>query len=179
MSDIAIKVYEGNDNCLLIVTGINATIDGYQNKYKTIANDVLSQYGYSVVIATLKKGALFKTKAIMTIIMNQLKEKNYQHMYAMGISAGANIIAIEAHHYKNIDKLLLINPVLTINIHHIKSGLTHFEGEKTLICGDQDPSYKYTNILNNYINMIILENVDHYFTDNLALFKTLPHKYLF
>ncbi len=184
MEQIDIVIYKKSNNILLILTGIGGTTKGYENKYEKIAKLIMQKYDFSVVVATTPKGSWTHLKENLYYIINRIAEKfegNFQ-IYAMGSSAGANILLCFSYLFPQIKRILAINPVLNINFHWIEKGIAEFNKEKIYtVFGEHDPSIKWTEILpkNNKLIIKILPNVDHKFTNNLQTFIELPQKILF
>ena len=118
-------------------------------------------------------------KENLDFIMNFIKEKYKGKIYTMGTSGGANIILMHAHKYPQIKKILAINPVLNINFYKIKNGINQFDGNITMICGENDLSSSFCKIIKNNVKTFILKNIDHNFSNHLEDFINLPFKYLF
>ncbi len=179
MENIDIEFYGNSDNLLLVLTGIGGTVKGYANKYVTLANNVTKTQDFSVAVATTPKGSWQHTKENLDFIMNFIKEKYKGKIYTMGTSGGANIILMHAHKYPQIKKILAINPVLNINFYKIKNGINQFDGNITMICGENDLSSSFCKIIKNNVKTFILKNIDHNFSNHLEDFINLPFKYLF
>lgn len=99
-----------------------------------------------------------------------------------GVSAGASLALWYAYKYKNIAKILCINPVLNINLPLTSKGIKAFQGEKLyIVSGDGDPSSVWVKMMRGMpgAEVHILENVDHFFTEKLNEFIELPFKLLF
>ena len=178
MEDIEIEFYSAGKNLLLILTGIGGTTKGFQNKYEKIAKQVVQKYNYSVIVATSPKGSWQHTKENLAYIMSVVNKKEFYNIFAMGSSAGANILLMHAYEFPKIKKILAINPILNINLHKINNGIELFNGKTILICGEKDMSNKFIGIVNKKANTITIPNADHNFTNQLNDFIEL-YKYLF
>lgn len=182
MEKIDIEYYESGKDFFLIITGIGGTIKGYKNKYEIIARNVIKKYNFSVVVATSPFGSWLHTERNLDYIMNYIKSKrncDYK-VYAMGNSAGANILLWHSHKFPQIKKVLAVNPVMNINIHLLKR-LQDTTKDINIVFGEKDISSKLAPLIptNKNVNVEILSNIDHNFTDNLYTFIDLPNKYLF
>ena len=186
MTNIEIEFYEKSNNVLLILTGIGGTTKSFQNKYETIAHNVMKTYGFSVMVATTPSGSWLRLNGnnlqdIMNLIIEKKHNKNFD-VYVMGSSAGANIILNYSYSFPQIKRVLAINPVLIMNLHKIHQGIKNFNGEKiTVIFGENDYSCKLLEVLpqSNILDTIILPKVDHTFKGQLETFIDLPNHYLF
>jgi len=182
MEDIEIEYYEKGKDILLILTGIGGTTKGYENKYEKIAKSVMEKYNFSVVIATSPSGSWLHTEQNLNQVMNfiQSKRQNDFKVYAMGNSAGANIVLWHSNKFPQIKKVLAVNPVMNINLHLFKA-LKDSQKEMYVVFGELDISSKFAPLLpsSENIKVDILPNIDHNFTENLDLFMNLPNIYLF
>lgn len=185
MTPIEIEFYQAEKDVLLILTGAGGTTKGFQNKYETIAKQVMNDYHFSVAVATTPLGSWLRLDDNLQDIMNCLFEnlgtKDFK-VYVMGSSAGANIILSNAYHFPQIKKILAINPVLSMNLHKIDSGIKNFAGEKIdIIVGEKDPAFPWVEALpkNEILETTVLPNIDHVFNGNLQTFIDLPKQFLF
>jgi hypothetical protein len=182
MEDIEIEYYESGNDILLILTGIGGTTKGYQNKYEKIAKQVMEQHNFSVVVATSPSGSWLHTEQNMNEIMNFILSKRQKDfkIYAMGNSAGANIVLWHSNKFPPIKKVLAINPVMNINLHLFKA-LKDIDKEMNIVFGEFDMSSKFAPLLpsSENIKIAILPNIDHNFTNNLNIFLDLPNRFLF
>ena len=181
MEKIDIEYYESGKDFFLIITGIGGTIKGYKNKYEIIARNVIKKYNFSVVVATSPFGSWLHTEQNLDYIMNYIKSKrncDYK-VYAMGNSAGANILLWHSYKFPQIKKVLAVNPVMNINIHLLKR-LQETTKDIKIVFGEKDNSCKFAKLipLNTNVNIEILPDIDHNFTDKSNIFLELPIKYL-
>lgn len=181
MDKIDIEYYESGNDVLLIITGIGGTTKGYKNKYEKIAKNAMKKNNLSVVVATSPKGSWLQTEQNLKDIINFIYSKRDKEftIYAMGNSAGANILLWHSHRYKEIKKILAINPVMNINIHLLKN-LQNSKNTINVVFGEKDISCKFAELIpkNKNVKLTILPKIDHNFTDNLELFIDLPNRYL-
>lgn len=185
MAEIEIEFYRQGKDVLLIFTGIGGTTKGFQNKYETIAKQVMEDYHFSVAVATTPSGSWLTLKDNLQTAMNFLfekaKDKDFK-VYTMGTSAGANLVLSFSYLFPQIKKILAINPVMNVNFHWIDKGIKNFIGEKiNIVVGEKDQSSKWIGLLPKIetLKTTILPNIDHQFTDNLQAFIDLPKQYLF
>ena len=182
MNNIDIEFYESGNDVLLILTGIGGTTKGYENKYEKLANKIMQEYNFSVVIASSPQGSWLHTEQNLEYVINFINSKrngNFK-IFAMGSSVGANILLWHSNKYLQIKKILAINPIMNINIHLLKS-LQSTKQLVNVVFGEFDGSSKYSEFIpkNENVKVDILPNVDHIFTNNLDLFINLPIVYLF
>lgn len=172
-------IVEGNNTVVLIKTGIGGSVLGYQNKYIKLAHQIKEKYGYSVVVADNPYDGTDSLGDAISVIKEHFKEDCV--IYYMGISMGATMGAWFGKNYPQIKRMLLINAPLNINIDKTIGGLEELECEKiTLVYGSLDPSYGYAKGLkfNKQINVVIIDGMDHNFSQSMSEFMELPFKYL-
>ena len=186
---IDINIYSGNHHFFLVMTGLGGNVIGYNSKYEKIANNINSKYGCTVIVASTPKSSWMHAKDNFENIME------YVHSFALkndyfdydisifGYSAGGTFATWYSYQYSKIKKLLIVNPVLTVNTHRLKEGLKKFNGDSiAVIFGEFDQCIKYLPLLDNVnplSEIFVLKNINHTFKDNIELFIELPEKYLF
>lgn len=169
----------GNNVVVIIKTGFNGTVYGYENKYSILAKMINEQYGYSVVVADNPYDGNDPIEDAIKEI--EAKISTDCIIYYSGVSLGASIGAWYGKDYPQIKRMLLINAPLNINIDKAISGLEELECEKiTLVYGSFDSSYKYAKGLkfNKPINVVIKDGIDHNFSQSMDEFMKLPFEYL-
>lgn len=185
MDNIEIDFYEAGKDVLLILTGLGGSVKGFENKYETIAKQVVKDYGFSVVVATTPYGSWEHLKENLEYVMGFIKNKRQNDdfkVYAMGTSAGANIVLCFSYLFPQIKRVLAVNPVLTVNLHWINDGIKDFVGDKIeVVVGEEDLSSQWVELLPKMdkLQTTILPNVEHYFKGHLQTYIDLPKKYLF
>lgn len=183
MNEIEYSYYDGGKDVVLIITGIGGSPLGYENKYDIMAKDIVKNKNCSVLIATSPQGSWLHTKENLDNIINkiiEIKQTDKVNIYAFGHSAGGNILLLNSYHYPQIKKIVAVNPVMNINLPRLFDGIKFFSGNITIIFGEKDFSSQFASLVPKQanINTVILPNIDHYFTNNLHLFISLPLKYL-
>ena len=101
-------------------------------------------------------------------------------VYALGNSIGANILLWHFNQFPEIEKILAINPVMTVNLHLFRS-LASVEKSVNVIFGELDESCKFATMLSasKSVKVNILPKIDHNFTNSVDVFINLPNQYLF
>ena len=174
----------GNETIIFIKPGLGGTIYGYENKYLQIAEYLNKKFNCTVITSPNDKKTDFDSE------MDFIKEYAAQHsfvdhrIYYFGHSNGALIGMCEAYKYAEIKRLLLINAPLCMNPHKTIEGIKKFNGERMfLLFGDKDPSFhfvkQFSELANEKVRFEIIHDADHYFTNKLELFMSLPEKYFF
>ena len=97
----------------------------------------------------------------------------------VGVSSGAIAAIEQSPDIYDLQKLLLINPPITISLPKIKRSLETKKGACfNFVFGSNDPSYRFLPLLDNVksqssINIKIVEGADHNFKGLESEFKDL------
>lgn len=180
--DVAVTPAETN-LVLLIIPGVDGSVDGYEEKYKRIAESVHNNHGVAVVRTSNPFISSYhwesNIRRILEFIQNNktnITGSEQIEVRIMAHSAGASIVAQIAHEYPNIKRLLLINPATKLGYEKINEGLEKFNGNINILMGSADPSIEELR----HLNIDVIEGADHYFSgDSLNIFIEAPNKYLF
>lgn len=190
--DVAVHPSD-SDTILLTVPGVDGSIDGYQDKYKKIAESIREQHGAAVVRMNNPFISSFHwdsnvRQAIDYIQQNakDISSSDTIDLVIMGHSAGASVVAHVAHDYPFITRLLLTNPAVDLSFDKIAHGLQEFGGNKiNILIGDQDHAMtkldEITKIGESYrMRTIVLEGIDHDFSGKagMNMFLSAPHTHL-
>lgn len=142
-------IKEGNEKVLLIMTGNDGTLGGYNDKYLKIAEKEHAIYGATVIISdNPRRSKDFPTSynfdTMMDFVEHHMKERYTAfEIYFMGVSAGGSYALMYAYRYKHICRILAVNAPFMINTHKLLEGINRFTGEHiSLVYGDGDPSYQ-------------------------------------
>jgi len=186
-SDV-IKI-NGNNNVLMIIVGINGSINGYMNKYFQIAKKANEIYGSTVFIFANDLMNWTNPKEFFNAIMNFIREsmvnKAEIKINIFGNSAGGSLAAFYSWEYPEIKNILLVNPPLNDMWELSINGLRAFTGYATLVFGQYDPNCKVAELFkqNEYLdifnNIIIVKDANHEFKGMLKEFIDLPFLYSF
>ena len=192
--DLAVAIHPADSSVILLtIPGVDGTLDGYENKYITIAEAAQQKFGAAVVRIENPFITSFhwesNVRRILEFINNNtqaIAKTDDVELRIMAHSAGASVIAQIAWEYPNISRLLLINPAARLGGENIKQGLQAFTGDKaTILIGTEDLSYEGIQTLfgDNDVSKVAVEVVngaDHYFAgDAFPVFLEAPHTYLF
>lgn len=183
-NDLSYGTILGNQIIVFIKTGLGGSIYGYENKYLQIAENLNNKFNCTVITSPNDKKTDFIEE--MNFVKDYAVQNsigNYQ-IYYFGHSNGALIGMCEAYKHDEIKRLLLINAPLCINPHKTIEGIKKFNGEKmVLLFGDKDQSFhfvkQFSELSNEKVRFETIQDADHYFTNKLELFMSLPDKYLF
>lgn len=181
---IVYGILYGSRRLFFIKAGNSGGIYGYENKYLRMAEKINSEYGFSVLAASdpFEVTAKENMEADCRFVKKRFSDVN--EIYAFGHSKGGQMLAAYAWMDPKIKRVLTVNAPLMLNFHKIKAGIERFEGEKiTMVYGEHDPSFPYIDFLKNCgsskLDLHIIQNADHHFTNRLERFLALPAKYLF
>lgn len=174
---------ENSNTTLAIFTGVGGSVDGYNDKYVKIANNIIKKYNASVFIISVESWNVFdsilnEAKYYIDMYYKQLNIKDYS-IYLMGTSAGATIILSQNYNWLNVKKVLAINPVIQFNYNKLINGIEKSIAITTVIMGEKDPSFMYLPLIDNknkLLSCVTYENVGHQFTEHFDLFLELPEK---
>lgn len=166
-------IINGNNNILLIKTGREGSIYGYNNKYLELAKYISSKYGSTIIVASNPSTGINSNQLdnAIAFIDEYFKDKYIKYeIYYIGISNGGLIGAWYGYNYSLIRRMLLINPPLMINYHRTKEGLQSFNNDKViLLFGELDPSYKLADLLdfinNDKVKYQIIKGEDHHLSN--------------
>lgn len=182
--NIEVSTIEGqSDIILLIVPGIDGSVDGYKNKYKTIAENINSRFSATVIrmsnpsnMAGLHLRNLFE---VLEFIENTY-DLPTKTLYIMGHSLGAYMTSIVSLIFDYIDKILLINPATLID-NDVFGDLNQRPRQSNIfLISEQDPSFKFVDKFKEVGTVYIQPNADHHFSgQSLEVFLSAPEKYLF
>ncbi len=172
-----IAIVKGSTTMLFIKGGSGSTYYGYNNKYLDIARTINQKYGLTVAVSSNKLFSKIDLKAELQSVFTALNT-HYQVLFA-GVSSGAVVAIEQSPDIYDLQKLLLINPPITISLPKIKRSL---EAKKdatfNFVFGSNDPTYRFLPLLDNVksqslINLKMVEGADHNFKGMEKEFKDL------
>lgn len=172
-----IAIVKGSTTMLFIKGGSGSTYYGYNNKYLDIARTINEKYGLTVAVSSNKLFSKIDLKAELQSVFTALNT-NHQVLFA-GVSSGAIAAIEQSPDIYALQKLLLINPPITISLPKIKRSLETKKGACfNFVFGSNDPSYRFLPLLDNVksqssINIKIVEGADHNFKGLESEFKDL------
>ena len=176
---------------MLIVPGVDGSVDGYKDKYIQIANNAVKTNNMSVVrMSNPYIGAHYWQSNVRTAIqyiednaINICGYKDFQ-LSIVGHSIGAFVTGQIAWEYPFIHNILLINPASIIDLQPLMNGLSDYKGKATIIIGSKDPAYKRLNEFNQFelskkTKVKVIDGADHHFSGKyLDTFIGLTDNYL-
>ncbi len=166
---------------VFIKPGLGGTVFGHQNKYLKIAKALNEKFHYPVICSANKdsEGLSGDMKFVSDYAMSMGLED--WSVYYFGHSNGALRGLQEARRFPKIQRALLVNPPLMMDLHKSILGAKEFSGQSMrLVVGSKDPSAdiasQFSELNGERFAVEILDGVDHNFTDAQDLFASLPQK---
>ena len=171
------------DRMLLIMPGVDGSVDGYQGKYKTIAEQINQKYGTTVIRMSNPLNLAHDHTRNFYEVMDYIEE-HYDttrlKLDLVGHSLGGYVIGALAYAYDFADKILMINPAISLDCEDFKSLSERDASLNHVVIGSNDPSYKYSDEFAKYAQVHIVDGADHYFSGEfLNEFIEAPNKYLY
>lgn len=176
-------IYGTDKMVVLIKTGQNGSIYGYNDKYLRMATDINKKHSCTVVVSSNPYDCTDSLEQALEVIFEEVSQD--VEVYFMGMSNGAILGARFGHLHPEIKRMLLINGPLMINWPQTKKGLEKFNGEfATMVYGSLDPSYMYAEMVEfidnpGKIKLVKCEGADHNFKNMDEYFQRLPEEFLF
>ncbi len=168
-------IINGSKDVFLIKTEVNSNVFGPQNRYLKLAKRIHFNYGLTVIVAT-NSSEISLTDDFYSL-RDYLKDSK---IYFMGISNGAVQAIQNEYNNEKIQKMLLLNVPLMINLHKTKDGMKSYKGKLVCVFGSKDPSFNYLPLIQDFRNVkvVVVPGQDHNFGSGDEFLK-LPEKYLF
>lgn len=183
-----IKIHQLNCNSIIInVPGYGGSIDGYDNKYEKLSEYIINEKLSAII--QMENPALPKAvygitliKSIESVIEYAIENSieicgnKTPDIYLIGMSAGGGAIAIIAHKYSQVKKLLFMCPANgnVFSVGDANMEIKLFTGEIYIVTGENDEviSPKYVkefaiSALNgdaSKVEFIIIPDCNHHFT---------------
>ena len=181
---IDVSIIDGtSDEILLIVPGVDGSVDGYENKYKRIAENINSEFGATVIrMSNPRNMAGYHLRNLFEVL--DFIEKNYdmskKRLHIVGHSLGGYMISEVAPMYDYIDKILLINPATLLDNNAFNQLKGRARESNIFLIGDKDLSYDLINQFENLGVVNIEHGADHHFSGaSFNTFLKAPAQYLF
>ena len=174
--EIAIHPHK-NGKILLNYPGADGHLDGYNNKYITLANHIVDSNLAAVMRCSnpYTGGWDRSMREMLNYALDNAEEicgSKSPEIYLMGFSAGAGAISTLAWEYPEVTKILLMAPAIGVGERLVREGLKQFKGEVYIMIGDSDDVVKTESgeVFLNFCDiasrkeLFVLENCDHQFT---------------
>lgn len=191
--DIAIHSADSNI-ILLTIPGVDGSVDGYKNKYISIAEGVQAERDVAVVrmanpfISSFHwESNIRRAMEYIRLNMPAISASNDAEIRVMAHSAGAAIIAQIAWEFPEIKRLLLVNPAANLGVEKIQQGLAKFNGDYiTVLYGSLDSNIDSASAItetktNVPVHTFVLDGIDHHISGDRGLieFIAAPNNHLF
>lgn len=173
---VEVAVYPGTAALALVIfVGQGGTVEGYRNKYQIIASELVEKYGAHVFIVenqqALDEDPTAYIQGAMAFVEETMVCFGFQswECFAMGMSAGASFLASCIQDLAQVSRLLLINPVLSLDFKRLTANLADFQGELTLIQGSEDGERSLYPLIKEALQgekkkILTFEGANHYFS---------------
>jgi hypothetical protein len=171
-----------NKTVFMTIPGVDGSIDGYENKYKRITENMQNESGFAIArMANPYISSLYwdsNIREMLEYLLSNKKEitgSDDIEIHIMSHSAGAAVIAQIAWEYPEITRLLLVNTAFGLRPERILKGIESFSGQINFVFGSKDPSVGWTENLKEKYNVRVIDGADHNFSDEyLETFIGLP-----
>jgi predicted esterase YcpF (UPF0227 family) len=172
-----------SEHLVLIVPGVDGSVDGYQNKYVAMAERIQKACGATVIRMGNPMNLAHDHMRNLYEVMDYI-EANFDTAHLkldlIGHSLGGYMIGALAYSYDYVDQILMINPAVSLDREDFKSLAERKIQNNHVLIGSNDPSYKYRDEFAKYAQVHIVDGADHYFSDKyLDDFIDAPNYYLY
>jgi hypothetical protein len=156
---------------VLIIPGVDGSVDGYDNKYMRMAEKIVKEQHKAVVRISNDFISSFHWEDNMKHALEytddnaiDICENSDYKIEIIAHSAGASVAAWIAHSYPKIQKMILINCAAKLRPERILDGLSKYKGSMTIVYGSKDPSIDFIKQLPSDTHRKIIEGADHFFS---------------
>ena len=168
--DVRIHILQ-SDKVVIILPGVDGSVDGFENKYVRMADNITSKQRKAVVRLSNPFISYYHWEDNLREALAYVEE-NAQELFGaedisieiIGHSAGAAAAASVAWEYPAIKKLLLINTASVVGPEKIVDGLRKYKNEAKVVFGSEDPSLPFAAMLPDETQINIIKGADHHFT---------------
>ena len=189
--EVEVAVYKWNsDIAVMIIVWKWGSTEWYSNKYVTIWNNLVKDHWVNVFVVenpwiSWDDPELFVDCAVK-FVNDKMREFWYKDhkTYVMWYSAWWHFLWRFSYKYPEIVKMLLVNPVLSVDFFKLQKWLEAFNWEMTIVEWDKDVDFFFNPLLAPFkdkATLVVLPWVNHIFSNEwwLETFIWLPEKYLF
>jgi predicted esterase len=146
---LPIIIHPKNSGIIIInYPGFNGEINGYNNKYRTLAKLMQERIGAVIQsgnqyheMLDYKESVKDDLRAVIEYSLENAEnicQTKIPTIYLVGFSAGASAIAAVAHEYPAVSKILLISPSADAGFESLQKGLSEYTGEVYILSGSND-----------------------------------------
>ncbi|MFA6462134.1 MAG: hypothetical protein WCV90_07780 [Candidatus Woesearchaeota archaeon] len=145
--DIAITPVH-NGKMIVHIPGFLETVNGYGNKYQTLAN-LLQQKSFAAMVRMdnrerdyhpLEETLFDDLRFVINYALAHAKEicgTDNPELYLMSFSGGANALGVLAPEYPQVKKMLMMGPAIECHS-PIQERFSHYKGELYIVQGEND-----------------------------------------
>ena len=171
----------GNEKIVFVKVGADGNIRGYQDKYLRMAHRVHARIGATVICASnpyiSEPAHLKKDKTLIDKVIAERGYENYE-MYFVGTSDGGYHSLLLAQQFSQTVKYLGINSSHKGIEDFAERILSLSQVKKILICGRNDEGFDkdfptMNTLTCDNLEIVVLDGVDHHFTDKVDDFIAL------
>jgi len=142
--EIAIHPFT-NGKIIINYPGVEGSLDGYNNKYKVLAEE-MAKRGLGAVVRspnppTFGFGWDTNLRQVLSFVLLNSKKicgAERPELFLMGTSTGAGAIASLAWEYPEITKILFLEPAILPGENLIRTSLSKYGGEIYVVVGSRD-----------------------------------------
>ncbi len=174
-------VVEGGPTIVFIKPGKGGSVFGRDDKYEKMGKALRDKFGCTVVCSANDRDVDFASD--MAFVQDYAAHRRFVDwkIYYFGNSEGALRGLQEARKFPKIQRALLVNPPLMMDLHKSILGAREFAGQSmSLLVGSKDPSAgiasQFSELSGERFAVEMLDGVDHDFTGAQELFASLPEK---
>ena len=179
---IVVHPCEDAEAIIINCPGFRGSIDGYNNKYITLADFLVQQEVGAVVRMPnverapeqYKKGLLSDLRAVIEhalVFAHEMTEVPNPEIYLMGFSAGGYAVASVAAEYPEVKKILLMEPSASGRLlgEFPREKLSQYRGEVYIVIGDTGVGYQVAELYQKAfskaarVELHVIQNCDHQF----------------
>jgi hypothetical protein len=176
---LELKIHPFNNGKIIVnYPGAFGSVDGYMQKYKILAEYIVSQSLASVVRLpnpqTINSDWNLNLEHALNYIIDNSKticDSDNPEIFLMGLSAGAGAIATLAWKYPQVKKILLLEPALMTGDGSLVKGIMNYQGEVYVVVGSGDEAIG--TLIGNMVvdnalkasrkEIFVIPNCDHQF----------------
>ncbi len=170
--DMDIRVHPAkSDKIVIIIGGVDASVDGYKDKYAKMAQRITEKQGKAAVRFSNDFISSFHWEENLRHALKYVDEHAVPitgmaspEVEIVAHSAGASVALWLAHEYPQVTKMLLINTAAELGLNKILRGLARYKNKALLVFGSLDNSLsKFQTVVPNH-PLIIIEGANHQFS---------------
>ncbi len=169
--DVRIHPVSNTSTVVIIMPGIDGSVDGYENKYVSMAERIVNQQHKAVIRFSNDFISSFHWEdnlhhALEYALANAMDICGTEDITieVVAHSAGSSVVAWLAYEYPAVRKLLLINTAKKLDQERILEGLGKFDGEAHLVFGSEDSSIGLAELLPEKTRCTVIPEADHQFS---------------